>query len=171
MQIEITLNQLIKFVQSVQVESGGTLFRSLDKCKPVLEKSLLNNVFRKPHSDTVKIESIRELQTLIAKGSSHVPARPKAGAPYNREYLALKKRLGESYPHKFMEYGFWQGTDIRMGRGNSIVMKTEPILIKGFNYLAHHEERRSVLKRAFLEAWQDIIFTIRDNIAKEAKNF
>lgn len=171
MQIEITLKQLKELVQSLQVQSGGTLFRSMDKCIPVLEDSLIKNVFKKPHSDTVKIENKRELAVLIARGSSHVPARPRAGASYNREYLALKRRLGENYPHKFMEYGFWHGTEVSMGRGNSVKMKTEPILIRGFNYLAHHEERRSVLKRAFLEAWQDIIFTIRDNIVKEAKNF
>lgn len=171
MEIEITLKQLQKLLRSISVQSGGTLFRSLMKCKPVLEDSLLNNVFRKPHSDTVKIESKRELATLIAKGVGHQPSAPREGEPYNEEYLELKRRLGEHYPHKFMEYGFWMGTDVEMGRGNSIVMKADPIIHRGFDYMSHHERNRSVLKRAFLDAWQDIIFTIRDNIAREAETF
>lgn len=170
MQIELSLEQLKKLVTSLQVERGGVKYRSLQKCKPILEKSLLNNVFRKPHSDTVKIESDRELQTLIARGVNHNPAEARPGEAYNEEYLELKRKLGEYYPHKFMEYGFWQGTEVDM-IGGSLRMKTEPIMIRGFNYLAHHETRRSVLKRAFLDAWQNIIDTVIKNIAEEAKTY
>lgn len=169
MEIEITLSQLQRLLRSIAVQSGGTLYRSLMKCQPVLEQSLLNNVFRKPHSDTVKIESKAELQNLIARGVGHQPQAPRPGEEYNEEYLELKRKLGEHYPHKFMEYGFWMGTEVEMGGGNSIVMKADPIIHRGFDYMSHHEKNRSVLKRAFLDAWQDIIFTIRDNIAEEAQ--
>lgn len=168
MEIEISLEQLMKFIPKLTVHGGGAKFRAILKCIPVLEQSLLNNVFRKPHSDTVKIESKRELATLIASGTNHKPASARQGDPYNREYLALKKRLGENYPHKFMDYGFWMGTQVLPGRGDSLKMKVEPVTHRGFDYLSHHEERRSVLKRAFLDAWQNIIFTIRDHIAEEA---
>lgn len=167
-QIEITLDQLDSLVKSLQVEGGGVKYRSIIKCIPILEKSLLNNVFRKPHSDTKKIESIRELALLIAQGSNHKPAQARSGEPYNKEYLERKRRLGEHYPHKYMDYGFWSGIEIFPSAGNSLRMKCEPIYHKGFNYLAHHEERRSVLKRAFLDAWQDIVDTIIKNIAEEA---
>ncbi len=169
MEIEITLEQLRNFIPSLTVTGGGVKFRSILKLIPVLEQSLLNNVFRKPHSDTVKIESKRELATLIAKGTGHKPAQARPGDPYSKEYLELKNRLGEHYPHKFTEYGFWMGIKVSPGHGDSLNMKVEPILHRGFNYLSHHEERRSVLKRAFLDAWQDIIDTIINNIAEEAK--
>ena len=169
MEIEITLDQLKKFIPKLTVSGGGVKYRSILKCIPVLEQSLLNNVFRKPHSDTVEIKNKRELASLIARGVNHKPAPARPGAQYSREYLALKRRLGEYYPHKFMDYGFWMGTQVLPGFGDSLKMKVKPILHKGFNYLSHHEERRSVLKRAFLDAWQDIIKTIINNIAEEAR--
>lgn len=169
MQIDITLEQLKKFIPKLTVTGGGgAKLRAILKCIPVLEQSLLNNVFRKPHSDTVKIESKAELATLIKGGSNHKPASARPGASYDKEYLALKRRLGENMPHKFMDYGFWMGVDVLPRRGNSIQMKVEPILHKGFDYLSHHEKRRSVLKRAFLDAWQDIIDTIITHMAVEA---
>ena len=170
MEIELTLTQLRNFIPKlVGEQAGGAKFRAILKCIPILEQSLLNNVFRKPHSDTVEIKSKRELAVLIAKGVNHKPAQARPGDPYSAEYLALKRRLGEYYPHKFTEYGFWQGIQVLMGYGDSIKMKVEPILHRGFDYLSHHEERRSVLKRAFLDAWQDIIDTIIKHIAEEAK--
>jgi len=169
MEIEITLEQLRKFIPKLTVTGGGAKYRSILKCIPILEQSLLNNVFRKPHSDTVEIKNKRELATLIARGVNHKPSAARPGAPYNREYLALKRRLGEYYPHKFMDYGFWMGTQVLPGYGDSIKMKVEPITHKGFPYMEHHEQRRSVLKRAFLDAWQNIIKTIINSIAEEAK--
>jgi hypothetical protein len=170
MEIEMTLDQLKRFIPKLTVNGGGTKSRSMLKCIPILEQSLVNNVFKKPHNDTVKIETKRELAVLIAKGVNHKPSPARPGAPYNKEYLELKRRLGENYPHKFMDYGFWMGTQVLLDSGDSLKMKAKPALHRGFNYLSHHEERRSVLKRAFLDAWQDIIKTIIDNIADEAKS-
>ncbi len=166
--IEMDLGQLKRFIPKLVSESGGTKFRAVLKCKPILEKSLIDNVFNKPHSDTVKISSMNELGTLIARGVNHKPAKAREGDQYSKEYLALKRRLGERKPHKFMDYGFWHGISV-LPIGNSIKMRVKPILHRGFNYLKHHEERRSVLKRAFLDAWQDIIRTIIRHIAEEAK--
>lgn len=168
MQIEMTLDQLRSFIPKLTVTGGGVKYRAILKCIPILEQSLLNNVFQKPHSDTVKIESKRELAALIARGTGHKPAPAKRGEPYDQKYLALKRRLGENMPHKFMDYGFWMGTQVIPGYGDSLVMKTQQILHKGFDYLSHHEKRRSVLKRAFLDAWQNLIDTIIAHIAEEA---
>jgi len=165
--IELSLEELAKFIPTLIGERGGVKYRALLKCIPVLEKSLLNNVFRKPHSDTVQIESKRELQQLIQSGKDHKPAPARPGAQYSEEYLARKRRLGEHYPHKYMDYGFWMGTEV-YPRGDSLIMKAEPATHKGFDYLSHHEERRSVLKRAFLDAWQTIIETIKDHLVEEA---
>jgi hypothetical protein len=93
-------------------------------------------------------------------------ARP--GPPYNQEYLDRKYRSGEFYPHKFWNYGFWMGTDINM-IGRSLQMKTPPIEERGFNYLAKHERTRSVMKKAFLNKWQDMINTIIENYMEEAQ--
>lgn len=178
MEIEMSLTQLKKFIPKlIGKEAGGVKYRAMLKCIPVLEESLLNNSFRKPHTDTVKIESKRELAMLIAKGSGHKPSQPRQGAPYSRKYLELKKRLGEHYPHKFMEYGFWMGTNVDMGYGNSIRMKVKPstdskkkgkFKAGSGDYLSYHETQRSVLKRAFLDAWQKIIDTIIKQIKDEA---
>ena len=170
MQIEITLDQALKFIQGIRVGArGGPTYRALVECVPVLQESLLKNVFRKPHSDTVTIPTKADLQALIKSGSSHQPANARPGPQYNQEYLARKRRLGEFYPHKYMEYGFWMGIDTYM-RGSDLVMKTEPIIHRGFDYMSHHEGRRSVLKRAFLDAWQDVINTLIKHYAKEAKS-
>jgi len=169
MKIELTLEQLANFIPKLTVTGGGAKYRSILKCIPVLEQSLLNNVFRKPHSDTVEIKSKGELANLIKRGSGHKPASARPGAAYSSEYLARKARYGENLPHKFMDYGFWMGVDIFPSMGDSIRMKVEPILHKGFDYLSHHEKRRSVLKRAFLDAWQDLIDTIIKHMAEEAR--
>jgi len=169
MQINITLEQLLSFIKSLQARSGGAKYRALMKCEPVLRKSLLNNVFKKPHSDTVNIQTKEDLQNLIKSGNDHKPGIANKGAPYSTEYLRRKELLGEEYPHKYMDYGFWHGTDVNM-IGESLVMEAKPEYHKGFEYLSHHEERRSVLKRAFLDAWQELIDTIIKQLAKEAQS-
>ncbi len=176
MKITITLEQLDKFLKKLKPDytvRHNTLF----KLVPILEKSLRENVFRRPHSDTSKIESKDELKALIRTGSNHVPASARSGKQYNEEYLARKRRLGEVYPHKYMEYGFWMGTEANKDAG-SVVMKTaKPTDPKKFgrfkkgdgDYLSYHETQRSVLKRAFLMAWQNIIDEIIESYAKEAQ--
>jgi len=170
MQIEITLEQLSDFLDQFGIENGGIRTRAMIKLEPILENVLRNQVFRVPHSDTSKIENIRELQALIARSGkgSHSPAPARPGKQYNKEYLATKHRYGEYYPHKFWNYGFYYGIDIDT-IGISLRMKATPIYKKGFDYMSHHEQRRSVLKRAFLLAWQDIIDELIKHYAEEAK--
>ena len=171
MQITITLEQLKKFLDKFGVTNGGINFRGILKLIPILENTLRTKVFNVPHSDTSKITSIQELQILIAKAGrgSHKPAQANPGAPYSQKYLETKARYGEMSPHKFWNYGFYNGIEI-YPVGNSLMMRADPIYERGFDYMSHHERNRSVLKRAFLEAWQDIIEGLIQHYAIEAKN-
>lgn len=171
MEIKLTLEQTKKFLDKFGVANGGIRLRALLKTIPILEETLRTKVFHVPHSDTSKIESIKELQTLIARSGkgSHSPAPARPGAQYNQEYLDRKHRNGEFYPHKFWNYGFYHGIEI-YSVGTSIVMRADPVYKKGFDYMSHHERNRSVLKRAFLESWEDIIQAIIKHYAWEAKN-
>ena len=166
MEIKLDLKQAKWLVDSII--AGGVTYRAISECVPVLEKSLLNNVFRKPHSDTLEISDKAELANLIRSGSGHKPASARPGAPYSQDYLDRKERENEPYPHKYADYGFWSGTEVEM-IGNGIRMSAQEIKHKGFPYMVHHEQRRSVLKRAFLDAWQDLVQTIIGHIAKEAR--
>ena len=127
----------------------------MNELKSVLEEGFKKN-FERPHSETYKIETKAELVELIRQGSQHRPKQPRPGAQYNPEYLEKKEKLGEYSPHKFLEYGFYHGTKI-YPTAVRLVMKTEPIYKKGFDYLSFHEQNRSVLKMSFLNSWQDII--------------
>ena len=76
--------------------------------------------------------------------------------------------MGESRPHVYENYGFLNGTNVYF-TGNEVIMKTTPIMQRGFNYLAYHEIQRSVLKLAFLRAWQRIIDNMIKALIKEAR--
>lgn len=161
-QIEITLEQLKRFLGGIKYSS----YRGLAKCEPILWQGF-RSAFRVPHSQTTQITDKNELARLI-RNTNHRPAPARPGPAYNVEYLKRKQRLGEHYPHKFTDYGFWMGTDINM-IGESLQMKTPPILHRGYNYLAKHEATRSVMKKAFLNSWQEIINTLIENYAEEAQ--
>jgi hypothetical protein len=154
---------LARFVAGIKHSS----FRGLVKCEPILEAGFRQE-FRLPHSQTSSIRDKEELYRLIRSGTAHRPAPARAGPAYNQEYLARKARYGEHSPHKFMNYGFWQGTEIEM-RGYSLEMRTPPEIIRGTNYLALHERTRSVMKKGFLNAWQNIIDKLIENYAEEAQ--
>ncbi|MHA1408704.1 MAG: hypothetical protein ACTSQY_00050 [Candidatus Odinarchaeia archaeon] len=167
MEIKITLGQASKLLKSI--EWGGVTFRALKKCEKILAQHYINQ-FKKPHSDTYKIENMRELERLIRGGTKHEPLEPEPGAPYSEKYLSLKERYGEEYPHKFMEYGFWGNWDIYTS-SKSLRLKVEKFYKRGFDYMEHHEQRRSVLKAAFVDAWQDMIKMIILQIAYEAMRY
>ncbi|MEE9438984.1 MAG: hypothetical protein V3V14_08300 [Saprospiraceae bacterium] len=171
MEISLTLEQAQKFIGMIGQKGWGIRTRALNKLVPILEETLRTKVFHVPHSDTVSIKNIRELQSLIAKSGkgSHKPASARPGKPYNQEYLATKHRYGEYYPHKFWNYGFYQGIEVTTIIDH-LIMRADPIFKRGFDYMSHHERTRSVLKRAFLEAWEDIIQSIIKHYAEEAKN-
>lgn len=170
MKIEITIDQLLKFLKIFGGEYGIN-YRALIKLVPILRQSLLNNVFRKPHSDTKMIVSKRELAMLIKTGTGyghHKPAPARDGAQYSQEYLKKKASYGEFYPHKFLDYGFWNNIDISPV-GPDLKMRVQPIIKRGFDYITHHERNRSVLKRAFLDCWGELIKEIIKHYAEEIK--
>lgn len=170
-QIEITLDQMRKFVRDISGFHKPIINRALIDTEGVLRETLENDVFTN-HNDTVEIPTKDDLRKHIkGGGSNHNPPRtPKKGKSYNQEYLDKKRRLGENKPHKYMEYGFWHGIDIRKKYG-SVVMEAKPpeTSEKGNRYMVLHERNRSVLKLAFLRGWQKIIDTIVKRLAKEAK--
>lgn len=167
-QIEITLKQLKSFINNLKYSS----YRGLAKCEPILWEGF-RSAFRVPHSQTSQISDKQELARLI-RNSNHRPSPARSGPAYNQEYLKRKQRLGESMPHKFTEYGFWMGTDINMV-GEGLQIKTKPGTKRGKfsagqgDYLSFHETQRSVLKKAFLNSWQEIINTLIENYAEEAQ--
>lgn len=172
MQIEITIDQLLKFLSIFGKSQYGIQYRALSECIRVLEDSLLHNVFGKSHGETKKIENKQELASLISSGvmrGDHKPAEARKGDIYYSPYLRKKELYGEDFPHKFLDNGFWDGIDVNM-IGPDLQMKVESIIKRGFDYLAHHEKNRSVLKLSFLEAWQDIIRTIIEKYAEEIKS-
>jgi len=167
-QAEVTLEQFIKFLDDWK----PIKFRCLQDIVGVLEESLDKAVFT-THDDTVHIQSKADLQRYIKSGGrSHFPPRtPVKGNAYSPKYLELKNRLGEHKPHKFQEYGFYHGIEVKTIY-DSVIMKAEmpeTAEDKDFDYLTHHERRRSVLKLAFLRGWSRIVEAIIKRLKKEAK--
>ena len=162
-QITLTLKQLSKFVDNFYTIRR----KALRECIPILYNTLYTEVFT-DHNDTYTISTIAELESLISGGSDHNPSQPRKGPAYNPEYLKRKERMGEHKPHKYENYGFWQGTQAFFDSG-SLVLETQyqETNEKDFDYLSHHEERRSVLKLTFLRAWQTLIEKMIDVFAKE----
>lgn len=169
-QITLTLEQLEKFLKKLNPVST-IRNKAFNKIVPVLENSLRKNVFTN-HSDTVNISSKSELRRLIKSGGTGTK-----GKAYNKEYLERKRKLGEHKPHKYMDYGFWSGTNV-IRDGDQVVMYTpQPVDANKYgkfkkgagDYLSYHETQRSVLKLAFLRAWQDIISTIINTYKEEAE--
>jgi len=172
-QIEITLDQLKNFIGDISGFHKPVINRALYDVAGVLEETLENDVFT-THDDTVHIPDKDVLRSNIKTGGrSHNPPRtPIKGATYSPEYLDRKKKGGGFYkPHVFENFGFYHGIDIKVGQGNVIMEAKVPETAedKGFDYMTHHEQRRSVLKLAFLRGWQKIINTIVKRFEKEAK--
>ena len=163
-EIKITLGQLKRFL----AQPYHNKFVMLESAVKPLKDTFDRHIFT-THIDTKKIVSKRELAVLIARGGkSHIPGSPRGGATYNSEYLQRKARMGESRPHVYENHGFLDGTEIYF-YGNGIRMSTRSIIQRGFDYLAHHERNRSVLKLTFLRAWQNIIDNMINALSKEAR--
>ena len=164
-EITITLEQLDRFLK----QPYHNKFVMLESAVKPLKNSFDNYVFTN-HNDTKQITNKRELAVLIAKGGkSHRPAKPRRAKRYNPKYLIRKIRhMGETRPHVYENRGFLDGTDV-LFTGDKVVMRTRSIVQRGFDYLAHHETQRSVLKLAFLRAWQNIINNMINALSKEAR--
>jgi hypothetical protein len=158
MEVEADLDDVIKFLK--RIESGEEIETALKKLKPILENSLIDNVFHKSHSETLHIETKERLQSLISAGKgTHKPAAAEPGKDYNEEYLAKKEAYGEYYPHKFLDDGFYDDLNVDP-KSDKIVMSVGHKLKRGFDYLKYHESQRSVLKASFLLAWEEMIKAI-----------
>lgn len=162
-QITITLDQLGKFLAQPFHNKFVMLQSSVQPLKDAFNMHIFTT-----HDDTKQIVDTNELASLI-RGKNHKPSEPRPGASYNSEYLDRKLNdMGESRPHIYENHGFVDGTSISFD-GIRVLLRTVPILKKGFNYLAFHERSRSVLKLTFLKAWQNIIDNMIDVLIKEAR--
>lgn len=166
MDIEITLEQLLKTINNLKTVKWDMLKSS----KQVLKRTLVDKVF-KYSTGNKHIEDKDEMRTLIsaAKGSSaHIPGVPYMGKVYNTEYLKRKQRMGELKPHKYENYGFWYGIKIKVNAYELRMKAKRPQTSdKSFDYLTHHERRRSVLKLAFVLGWRDIMMEMIKTLAKD----
>jgi len=161
--ITITLEQALKFLNRLNPNYTIRRLALLD-AQVVLKNVFEQRVFTN-HSDTDAIKSKSQLRRLIK-----AKAKAPSGKPYSQNYLERKRRMGEHSPHKYENYGFWMGTTIYHDSGR-LVMKTRPLETskKKFDYLTHHENRRSVLKATFLRGWQNIVNIIMARYAIEAQ--
>jgi len=169
--ITITLEQLDKFLGRLNPNHEIRRLALID-ARDILENTFENDIMAQDHSSVVHIRDKTELKRLI-KSKSQAPK----GKPYSQEYLARKRRMGEHSPHKYENYGFWMGTEIRYDTGRVIMKTRKPTDPKKFgtfkggqgDYLSYHETQRSVLKATFLKGWQKLISSIIKRYAIEAQ--
>ena len=101
-------------------------------------------------------------------GRSHKPGQPRE-SHYSKEYLRKKRAMGLP-AHEWKQKGFTQGTEVIKQSGRVIMRTpTEATTVRGYNYGPIHESKKSVLKYAFLSAWQQIIEDIIQTYKNEVK--
>lgn len=166
--VKTTLKKFRRFLRYGQQEVVKK--NVMNKIEPVLRKTLKNKVFTKhPDPETYHIPDISTLKHRML--SSNFAAD---GKPYNEEYEKRKIDIGETTAHKWGNYAFWDGTQVINWVDKVEVRATQPTVKPGgvlekqyrggtptstkkFNYMAHHEERRSVIKATWLLSWKDIV--------------
>ncbi|MCK5410191.1 MAG: hypothetical protein KAJ30_07990 [Candidatus Heimdallarchaeota archaeon] len=167
--VKTTLTKFLKFLKGLQ---DGTVYeKSYDKIKRTLRRSLDNNVFgHMQHEGNVyEIPTQSDLELLIMSGGrTHKPGQPRE-SHYSKEYLRKKRAL--SLPaHEWKREGFSANTQVLREHGKVlIVTPASATTVRGYNYGPIHESKKSVLKYAFLSAWQDIIGDIVDTFADEVR--
>lgn len=170
--VRTTLTKFLKFLKGL--EDGTINSMVYDKIVHTLKLSLDRNVFgHMQHEGNVfEIPTKTDLEILIMQGGrSHKPTQPRE-AHYSKEYLRKKKVLGLP-AHEYM-LGGWSNTQVYK-QGGRVIMKTPPGTRTGNfaggarDYLTFHESKKSVLKYAFLSAWQDIIDDIIQTYADEVR--
>lgn len=84
------------------------------------------------------------------------------GKAYSEKYLEKKRERSRLFqPHTYINYGFWHNILITGEHMNlKIGLYNHPVNEKGFDWITHHEERRSVLKALLLLSWEDILATV-----------
>ena len=167
--VKTTITKFIKFLKGLQ--DGTINEKAYRRIKRTLRFSLDNNVFgHMQHEGNVfEIPSQSDLELLIMSGGrSHKPGQPRE-AHYSKEYLR-KKRVMNQPAHEYKRQGFSANTKV-ITRADKVYIVTpaSATTVRGFNYGQIHESKKSVLKYAFLSAWQDIIGDIVDTYADEAR--
>ena len=164
--------KFLKFLEGL--EDGTVNNKAYDKIVATLKLSLDRNVLNQmQHEGNVyEIPTKSDLELLIMQGGrSHKPTKPRE-AHYSKEYLRKKRALGLP-AHEYKLRG-WSNTKVFRQAGR-VIMKTPPGTKTGNfaggarDYLTFHESKKSVLKYAFLSAWQDIIGDIIDTYADEVR--
>jgi len=167
--VKTTLTKFLKFLKALQ--DGTVNDKAYDKIKKTLRRSLDNNVFgHMQHEGNVfEIPTQSDLELLIMSGGrSHKPGQPRE-AHYNKEYLQ-KKRVMNQPAHEYKRQGFSANTKVIKQAGRVLI--TTPAAattVRGYNYGIIHESKKSVLKYAFLSAWQNIIEDIINTYADEVR--
>jgi len=167
--VKTTMTKFLKFIEGLQ--DGTVNQKAYEKIKRTLRWSLDNNVFgHMQHEGNVyEIPTQTELELLIMSGGrSHKPGIPRE-SHYSKEYL-IKKRALSLPAHEWKQEGFTRGTKV-IKEANMVLITTPAAATttKGYNYGPIHESKKSVLKWAFLSAWQDIIKDIIDTYVDEVK--
>ena len=167
--VTTTLTKFLKFLKGLQ--DGSINSKAYDKIKKTLRFSLDKNVFGKmQHEGNVfEIPTQADLELLIMGGGrSHKPGQPRE-SHYSKEYLRKKRLLGLP-AHEYKQQGFREGTEV-IKRQDKVIMRTPAAktTVRGFNYGPIHESKKSVLKYAFLSAWQQIIGDIVETYVDELR--
>ena len=167
--VKTTLTKFLKFLNGLI--DGTVNQKAYEKIKRTLRWSLDNNVFgHQQHEGNVyEIPTQSDLEMLIMSGGrTHKPGMPRQ-AHYSKEYLRKKRILGLP-AHEWKREGFKQGT-IVIKQADKVLITTpiEAVTSRGYPYGVIHERKKSVLKYAFLSAWQDIIGDIVDTYADEVR--
>ena len=167
--VKTTLTKFLRFLNGLQ--DGTVNQKAYEKIKRTLRWSLDNNVFgHQQHEGNVyEIPTQSDLEMLIMSGGrSHKPGTPRE-SHYSKEYLR-KKRVMNLPAHEYKQMGFRQGT-IVIKKIDKVLITTpiEAVTSRGYPYGVIHERKKSVLKYAFLSAWQNIIEDIIETYADEVR--
>jgi hypothetical protein len=116
-----------------------------------------------------EIPTQTDLELLIMGGGrSHKPGTPRE-SHYSKEYLRKKRRFGLP-AHEWKQKGFREGTEVIKQQGKVIIRTpSAKTTVRGYNYGPIHESKKSVLKYAFLSAWQQIIADIVETYKDELR--
>ncbi|MHA1875141.1 MAG: hypothetical protein ACTSUC_01705 [Promethearchaeota archaeon] len=168
--VKTTITKFLRFLEGLQ---NGTVNQKVyNKIKKTLRWSLDNNVFgHMQHEGNVfEIPTQTELELLIMRGGrSHKPGIPRE-SHYSKDYLR-KKRSMNLPAHQYKRQGFTSNTKVMIGSNNVYIITPHEATtaVGGHNYGQIHESKKSVLKWAFLSAWQDIIKDVVDTYIDEVK--
>lgn len=160
LKIYTTLDKVVKFLKRENVSRLETFWAERAALN-VLQNVLKNEIFQ-THSKTWKIEDEQQLVQRIKSGN----IQPD-GEQYSPKYLERKRRRGEYLPHKFENYAFWFGAQAKQHTHKIVMRFEDPGTIDTmFDYVSHHESKRSVLKAAMLLAWDRMMLAILNEYAR-----